>query len=79
MKVMIVFDGDPETPDPEAGHPEGIVRGEFLPAGMDVLIFYREWGDQFEGGSRTHMLGGGSWENLSVEQIREVLDTLNDL
>lgn len=79
MKVAIVFEGDPSQPDPDAGHPEGLVRGEFLPAGTDVLVLYREWGEQFEGGSRTHMIGGGSWENLSMEQMGAVLEVVNSL
>jgi hypothetical protein len=76
---MVIFEGDPEMPDPESGHPEGVIRGEFLPSGTDMLIFYREWGEQFPGGSRTHMLSDGAWSNLGIrhmKRIRKVIDSL---
>ncbi len=79
MKVAIVFDGDPETPDPDAGHPEGIVRGEFLPADTDVLIVWREWGEQFEGGSRIHFVGGGSWEHIGMKAAKRIEKALGAL
>lgn len=74
MKVAIVFEPDPDLgPDPL--DEQGSVRrlGEFLDSDrLDIFVAWREIGDQFEDGSRTHFVGSGIWENLSGEQVQQL-------
>lgn len=78
--MAIVFEPDPDLgadPLDEAGSPRRL--GEFLDSEKtDVLIVYREIGEQFEGGSRTNILSSGIWENLTAEQIDEALAAIDD-
>jgi hypothetical protein len=78
MKVAVVFEPDPDLgsdPLDEAKQPRRL--GEFLDSDrVDVLLIYREVGEQFEGGSRTNILSSGIWENLTVEQIDQALAPL---
>ena len=80
MKVTIVFDPDPDLgadPLDEAAMPRR--QGEFLDSDkLDVFIAWRELGEQFEGGSRTHFIGSGIWENLSEEQNEQLFGWLNE-
>ena len=80
MKVAIVFEPDPDLgsdPLDEAAMPRRL--GEFLDSDkQDVFVAWREWGEQFEDGYRTHTVGSGIWENLTVEQIDQVLGWLNE-
>lgn len=79
MKVSIVFDPDPELgPDPLDEHGAERRLGEFLDSDRtDILVVWREIGEQFEDGARTHVIGSGIWENLSQEQIDQVDAWLN--
>jgi hypothetical protein len=82
MRVIMLFQPDPEEPDPARGHPEGGQHYEFLPEGDDIVVVWREWGEQFQDGKRTHIWGQGVWENLTDEQadwlIGAIDDTLRD-
>ena len=40
----------------------------------DFVLVHREWGDQFEGGSRTHVWKGGMWEEADMDALIEHLD-----
>lgn len=79
MKVAIVYEPDLELgPDPldEAKEPRRL--GDFIDSEKtDVLVVWREFGDQFEDGSRTHLVPGGSWENLTEGQLDQVVQWLN--
>lgn len=79
MKVAIVYEPDPDLgPDPldEANKPRRL--GEFIDSDKtDVLLMYREYGDEFEDGFRTHILPSGIWENLTSEQIEDALAAIN--
>ena len=79
MKVAIVFEPDEDLgPDPmdDAKAPRRL--GEFLDSDkLDVLVAWREVGEQFEGGSRTHYISSGIWENLSEEQYDQIDAWLN--
>lgn len=77
---MIVFDVNPDLgtdPLDEVGQPrrEGVVIGP----DQDAIVIWREWGDQFEGGSRTHVVGQGAWENVRLDTWEEVLRLAEDL
>lgn len=69
----MLFSEDPEMPDPERGHPDGVQAYEFLPEDTDCFVVWREWGEAFEGGYRSHIISQGIWENLTVEQIDEAI------
>lgn len=80
MRVAIVFEPDPDLgPDPndDARKPRRI--GEFLDVDRDVIVIYREWGDEFDGGFRDHLFGQGIWENLTVEQFADMLAVAEEL
>lgn len=80
MKVAIVFEPDPDLgPDPLDTTAKKDRRiGEFLDSDdVDVLVIWREVGDEFEGGFRTHVAGAGIWEHLTGEQIEEALGAIN--
>lgn len=72
----MVFEPDPGLgPDPldlTAQEPRSL--GWFIPPGDDCIVIHRQWGEQFEGGSRTHFWGMGSWENLTDEQTDAILN-----
>jgi hypothetical protein len=78
MKVAVVFEPDPDLgsdPLDEAKQPRRL--GEFLDSEkVDVLLIYRDVGEQFDGGFRTHILSSGIWENLTRQQISEALAPL---
>lgn len=80
MKVAIVFEPDLDLgTDPLDEHNTPRRLGEFLDSDrMDVLVAWREWGDQFEDGFRTHFVGSGIWENLTEEQYDDLLGLLNN-
>lgn len=79
MKVAIVFSPSIE-PDPLDAHAQERSLGEFIDTdkGIDVLLVWREWGEQFEGGSRTHVISSGTWENITPEQVDATLDALSE-
>lgn len=80
MKVAIVYEPDPDLgfdPLDEAKTPRRL--GEWIDSEKtDVLLMYREYGDQFEDGYRTHIVPSGVWENLTAEQIEDALAAIND-
>lgn len=79
MKVAIVFEPDPDLGfDPLDQHQSVRRQGEFLDSErLDIFIAWREVGDQFEGGSRTHFIGAGIWENLSESQHEQLFAWLH--
>ena len=79
MQVAIVFEPLPELgPDPrdEAKMPRRL--GEFIDDDKDCFVVWREYGEQFEDGWRDHVVGQGIWENLTVDQIDQVLGWLSE-
>lgn len=77
MKVAIVFDPLPDIgPDPNDEHQSPRRLGEFVGDNSDCLVIYREWGDQFEDGYRTHILAQGIYENIPDDQWEAVLAEL---
>jgi hypothetical protein len=77
MKVIMLFAADAEMPDPERGHPEGAQTYELIPENADCFVVWREWGEEFEGGYRDHIIGQGIWENLTGDQVDVVLEGLS--
>lgn len=75
MKVAIVFDPDPDLgTDPLDPHAMPRSQGMLLDSDKtDVLIVWREWGEQFEDGYRTHVIPSGIWENVTEEEIDGML------
>lgn len=79
MKVAIVYEPDPDLgPDPldEAKMPRRL--GDFIDSEKtDVLVVWREYGDKFEDGFRTHVVPAGVWENVREEAIEDALAAIN--
>ncbi len=79
MKVAIVYEPDPELgPDPldEAKLPRRL--GDFIDSEKtDVLVVWREYGERFEDGVRTHIVAAGVWENVTEEQFDEAMAAIN--
>jgi hypothetical protein len=73
VRVVMLFEADPEMPDPERGHPNGALTYEHLSENSDCFVVWREWGEQFEDGYRDHIIGQGIWEHLTDEQINDAL------
>ena len=74
MRVAIVWEPDPDLgldPLDKAKMPRRL--GEFIDSGSDAFVVWREWGEQFDGGYRNHIVGMGIWENLTAEQVDEAL------
>lgn len=42
----------------------------------DCIVIWREWGEQFDGGSRTHCVSQGAWENLSLSDFETMLEAI---
>lgn len=78
MNVAIVFEPDTDTTDPDDPSEQPLRRGEFIGAGSDAFVVWREWGEQFTDGYRTHVVGMGIWENLTPDQIADALDALEE-
>jgi hypothetical protein len=79
VNIAIVYEPLPDLgPDPmdEAKMPRRL--GDFISSGMDAFVVWREYGDQFEGGWRDHIVGQGIWENLTTEQIEQALGWLQE-
>jgi len=78
--VAIVYEPDPDLgPDPldEAKQPRRL--GELLDMDrQDVLVVWREYGDQFVDGVRTHIVSSGSWENITDEQRDQIIAWLDE-
>lgn len=81
MRIAVVFDPDPSLgTDPRDLAEQPRRLGEFIDGNaVDVLLVWREYGDAFPGGSRSHVLSSGAWENLHGKQIRKVLTQLGSL
>lgn len=81
MKLAVVFEPDASLgTDPKDKHDTPRKLGEFLDTDdVDVLLIWREYGDQFDGGSRTHTIPTGVWEHITTDQVTDVLDRLGDL
>jgi hypothetical protein len=81
VKVAVVFEPDPELgPDPldDAETPRRL--GEFLDSErVDILLIWREYGNQFDDGFRTHIVPSGVWENVTSDQVDDVIARLGDL
>lgn len=81
MKVAVVFDPDPDLgPDPldEAKVPRRL--GEFWDSDkFDIVLLVREYGDQFEDGSRTHIFSSGIWENLDPDDVADAIAHISQL
>lgn len=77
MDVLVVYAPDPDLgPDPLDDKARPRRLGDRLPSGMDKLIIWREWGVEFDGGSRTHVIGDGSWSHLTSDQIVDALSAI---
>lgn len=76
--VAVVYAPQPELgPDPldaTAHTPRRL--GDVITEREDMLLVWREWGEQFDGGSRTHVVSTGAWANVTHDQIVTTLDTL---
>lgn len=70
MRVAIVFDPDPSLGfDPLDSLEKPRRLGELLDDKADVLVAWREYDDALEDGYRTHVIGQGIWENVTLEQL----------
>ena len=79
MKVAIVFDPDSALgPDPLDEAQEPRRQGWFIGDAEDAIVIHREWGEQFEGGSRTHVFSQGAWENVSLDAFVDALASIED-
>lgn len=80
VKVSIVFEPDPDLgPDPEDEAQSPRRLGEFIDSDKtDVLLMWREYGEQFEDGNRTHIISTGVWENITADQMDDILERLGD-
>lgn len=77
MRLMVVFDADPDLgPDPldDAKQPRKL--WEFIDHHNDCLLIWREWGEQFEGGYRDHVVSQGIWENITDQQRDQIIGWL---
>jgi len=75
MVVAMVFEPDPDLgPDPLDHAMEPRRQGWVFSGLDDCIVIHREWGEQFDGGSRTHVWKGGAWENLPLDEIVRLLE-----
>lgn len=50
---------------------------DFIGDNGDVLVIWREYGEQFEGGNRTHVAGQGIFENIgNAKKIGRAIERL---
>jgi hypothetical protein len=75
VKLAVVFEPDPDLgydPLDKAKQPRRL--GLFLDsATTDVLLVYREYGEAFEDGYRTHIFSSGIWENVDLERFEAAI------
>lgn len=79
MRVILLFDTDPEMPDPERGHPEGAQTYEYISEDADVFLLWRERGEKFKGGYLDHVFSQGVFENVGGKIVDKIRKKLNDL
>ena len=80
MRVALVFDPDPSLgsdPLDEAEQPRRL--GEFIDSDQDALLVWREYGEAFEDGYRTHVIGQGIWESVTLDQMERALTVIGRL
>ena len=79
--VTVVYAPQPELgPDPLDTTAQTSRRlGDVITEHEDMLLVWREWGEQFTDGSRTHVVSTGSWANITHDQIVDTLDTLGSM
>jgi hypothetical protein len=75
MKIAIVFEPDASLGvDPLDPHESPRRQGVFLDSDkLDILLVWREMGEQFEDGSLTHVVSSGVWENITDQQRDQVI------
>jgi hypothetical protein len=79
VKVSIVFPPSPQLgPDPLDTTARKDRRiGEFLDGDkLDVLVIWREVGEEYEGGQRTQIASAGIWSRLTASQIETALEAI---
>lgn len=76
MRIIVLFDADDNCVDPldEAATPRR--HYDEVVSGGDSLVMWREYGDHFKGGMRTHFVGSGVFENVQVKQLDKALRKL---
>lgn len=79
MRVILLFDVDPDMPDPERGHPEGVHTYEYIPRDADVIVLWRERGESFKGGYRDHAFVQGVFENIGRKHINRIIRAATSL
>jgi hypothetical protein len=82
MLMTLIYDPNPELgtdPLDPANTPRR--QGEFFDTstGIDAFLVIREYGEAFQGGSRTHVWSAGTWENVQSKAIKKILGKLGDL
>jgi hypothetical protein len=82
MKVSLVFEPDSDLgPDPLDTAHEPRRLGEFYDTNdpIDLLLFVRVYGEQYEGGYRTHVWASGAWEHVRPKQLDKILQRLGEV
>lgn len=78
MTTIAVVFAPALEPDPKDSAQMPRRLGELIPDGSDFVLIWREWGEQFEDGKRTHVLSSGAWENITRDQITGALASILD-
>lgn len=73
MKVVILYEGDPECVDPLDSHHEP--RKHFEEVDGDVIVLWRTQTDvdSPEGHDDLHFVGQGIFGNVTIKQARQIL------
>lgn len=79
MKVLILFEPDETCVDPKDGALVGRKHYEMVQPSQDAIVMWREYGDAFEGGYRTHIVGNGVFENVTIDNGLAALEELGVL
>jgi hypothetical protein len=76
VKIAVVFEPDPDLGvDPLDEAKQLRRQGLFIDSDKtDTLLVFREYGEEFEGGNRTHIFSSGIWENVDIGRFEAALD-----
>jgi hypothetical protein len=80
--ISLVFEPDPalgSDPLDPASMPRRLGEVFDTATGIDAFLVVREYGERFQGGSRTHVWSSGAWENVQSKAIKKILGKLGAL
>lgn len=76
MRVVILFEPDEDCVDPKDRAKIPRRHYDEVPRSGDVIVMWREYGEAFRDGSRTHYVGSGIFEHVREKDLDKAIAKL---